>query len=137
MRSEEVLLVVYRPGPDFLVLLRSPERCGYWNLVAGGVEEGETPEAAARRELAEESGLVRPTRFEQLPLELSYVRPGGSTVTMHAFLAAAHDGWEPVLDEEHVDYRWCSAGEANELLAYPEPREAVACVARLLEDEAS
>ena len=40
MRLEEVLVVVFRArGPEFLVLLRSPERQGYWNLVAGGVEE--------------------------------------------------------------------------------------------------
>ena len=147
MRPEEVLLVVYRPFPstlgqaavgiEFLVLLRSPERHGYWNLVAGGVEEGETASAAARRELLEESGLGQPTRFEPLPLELAYVRPEGSKVTVHGFLAAAPTGWEPVLDEEHVEYRWCSAREADDLLAYPEPREAVAFVARLLEDEAS
>ena len=53
MRPEEVLLVLYRPGPEFLVLLRSPERHGYWNLVAGGVEDGETPSEAARRRTSE------------------------------------------------------------------------------------
>ena len=133
MRLEEVLLVVFRPGPEFLVLLRSPERHGYWNLVAGGVEEGEAPTAAARRELDEESGLAQPIRFESLPLELVYVRPEGSKVTMHAFLAEAPSGWEPVLNEEHVEYRWCSLADADALLAYPEPRAAVRCVARLLE----
>lgn len=132
MRPEEVLLVVFRTGPEFLVLLRSPERHGYWNLVAGGVEEGEAAIAAARRELDEESGLAHPIRFESLPLELAYVRPEGSKVAMHAFLAEAPSGWEPVLNEEHVETRWCSAADADALLAYPEPREAVACVARLL-----
>ena len=133
MRPEEVLLVVFRRGPEYLVLLRSPERHGYWNLVAGGVEEGETPSAAARRELDEESGLAQPIRFESLPLELAYVRPEGSKVAVRAFLAEAPPGWEPVLNEEHVEYRWCSAAEADALLAYPEPREAVRFVARLLE----
>lgn len=137
MRPHEVLLVVYRPGPEFLVLLRSPERHGYWNLVAGGVEEGETPSAAAGRELGEESGLANPGRLEPLPLELTYVRPEGPKVTMHAFLAAAPAGWEPALNEEHVEYRWCSAPKAEALLAYPEPREAVRFVARLLEAEAA
>jgi lipoyl(octanoyl) transferase len=137
MRSEEVLLVVLRPGPEFLVLLRSPERHGYWNLVAGGVEEGEAPRAAARRELDEESGLAEPIRFEPLPLELGYVRPEGSKVTLHAFVAEALSGWEPVLNDEHVEYRWCSAEDADALLAYPETRAAVRCVAQLLEEEAA
>ena len=137
MRPEEVLLVVIRPGPEFLVLLRSPERHGYWNLVAGGVEEGEGPTAAARRELDEESGLAGPIRFEPLPLELGYVRPEGSKVTLHAFVAEAPSGWEPVLNDEHVEYRWCSAEDADALLAYPETRAAVRFVARLLEAEAA
>jgi len=132
MRTEEVLLVVYRPGPEFLVLLRSPERHGYWNLVAGGVEEGEKPSEAARRELDEESRLAQPIRFERLPLELGYTRPEGLRVTMHAFLAEAPPGWEPVLNDEHVEYRWCSAEEADRLLTYPEPRAAVRAVARQL-----
>jgi len=132
MRSEEVLLVVFRPGPEFLVLLRSPERHGYWHLVAGGVEEGEAPSAAARRELDEESGLDHPARFEPLPLELAYFRPEGSKIAVHAFLAEAPPGWEPVLNEEHVEYRWCSVADADALLAYPEPRAAVSFVARLL-----
>lgn len=137
IRPEEVMIVVYRPGPEFLVALRSPERHGYWNLVAGGVEQGEAPAAAARRELEEESGLSSPARFESLPLELGYVRPEGMRITMHTFLAEAPAGFEPVLNEEHVDYCWCSAGEAGDLLAYPEPRVAVAHVARLLASESS
>ena len=135
-RPEEVLVVVYRPGPEFLVALRSPERHGYWNPIAGGIEEGEHPDAAARRELAEESGLD-PLRLEALPIALNYVRPEGGAVAVYAYLAEAPPGFEPVLDEEHVDYRWCSAAEADALLAYPEPREAYAFVAALLASEPS
>ena len=131
-----MLLVVHRPGPEFLVLLRSPERHGYWNTVAGGVEDGESPGEAALRELAEETGLEHPVAFSAIPLELGYRRPEGMWVTMHPFAVEASAGWEPVLDEEHVDYRWCTRAEAVELLAYPEPREAVEAVARTLEPAA-
>ena len=128
--THEVLLVVYRPGPDFLVLLRSPETYGYWHLVAGGIESGEEPAEAALRELEEETGLGGPPRFEPLALELGYRRPrGGVWITLHPFVVEAPPGWEPTLNEEHVDYRWCSEREAEELLAYPEPREALRFVA--------
>ena len=50
-----------------------------------------------------------------------------------SFAAGAPPGWEPVLDEEHTEYRWCSTRDALDLLAYDEPRKAVRQVARQLE----
>lgn len=116
------MLVVVRRGAEVLVLERSPARGGYWNLVAGGVEAGESPADAAARELAEETGLA--AKVHALALELSYEGPSG-TVRLDAFVADAPLGWEPVLDDEHVSYRWCSALDAVALLAYEEPRAAV------------
>jgi lipoyl(octanoyl) transferase len=127
MRLHEIAVVVRRPGPEYLVLLRSPGRGGYWNLVAGGVEPGEEPAAAAARELAEETGLV--ASVVSLGLDLSYEKPWGR-VRLDAFVVEAPDAWEPNLDREHVEHRWCAEGEALELLAYPEPREAGAAAAR-------
>lgn len=127
LRTHEVVVVVRRPDGRVLVLLRSPERGGYWNLVAGGVEPGETAAEAAARELAEEIGLRAPV--VPLDLELGYELPAGR-VRLHAFLAEAPAGFEPALDVEHVDRRWCAPEEAMALLAYPEPREAVAAATR-------
>lgn len=135
---EEVLLVVYRPEPSFLVLLRSPESHGYWHLVAGGIEEGESPDAAALRELGEETGLPQPVRFAPIPLELGY-RPlddDHMVVTLHPYSVEVEPDWEPELNEEHVEYRWCSEAQAVELLEYPEPVDALRIVARRLEEHA-
>jgi len=129
MRDHEVVVVVHRPDARFLVLLRSSDRGGYWNLVAGGVEDGELPGEAAARELAEETGLA--AAVTPLELELSYETPPGR-VRLDAFAATAPEGWEPALDEEHAGHRWCTGAEAVELLAYPEPREAVRKVARAM-----
>jgi len=138
-RPEEVFVVVHRPGPDgreFLVLERSPERQGYWHLVAGALEMGEDPAAAARRELAEEVGLAAQVTdlgrgyvyaLADEPLEVrARFAPGTAEISVTAFVAEAGAGWEPVLDDEHVSHRWCSASEALTLLRYPEPRDALA-----------
>jgi 8-oxo-dGTP pyrophosphatase MutT (NUDIX family) len=139
-RPEEVVVVVRRPGAadgghEYLVLLRSPEKLGYWHLVAGGVEWGEEPAAAAARELVEETGLAAEPR--QLGGALSYslagdpesVRrrfPAGTErITVWPFVADASQGWEPVLDHEHVEARWLDGDGAVARLRYPEPREAV------------
>jgi 8-oxo-dGTP pyrophosphatase MutT (NUDIX family) len=137
-RPEEVAVVVRRPGAggiEFLVLLRSPEKLGYWHLVAGGVDWGEQPVDAAARELAEETGLVAVPA--PLGAALDYdlagdpdpVRerfpPGTERIVVWPHVADAPGGWEPALDAEHVEHRWLPADEAVALLHYPEPREAV------------
>ena len=40
-----------------------------------------------------------------------------------AFSPRRPPGWEPTLDWEHDEYRWCRADEAVALLFWPEPRE--------------
>jgi lipoyl(octanoyl) transferase len=141
----ETHVVVHRlgsGGAEFLILLRSPEKQGYWNLVAGGVEEGETPAEAALRELGEEVGLAPVDGLLDLGDDLGYdvadeppevqarFAPDVVRVQLHAYAAAAPAGWEPTLNEEHVAYRWADEHDALRTLHYEEPQESVRRAAR-------
>jgi dihydroneopterin triphosphate diphosphatase len=119
----EVFIVVRR-GDEFLVVHRVPSGGAYWHGIAGGVEEGETPAEAAARELLEETG------FAARPVAVA----GGfryrldREIEVHTFLVDVPAGWEPVLDGEHDDYRWCSQTDAVALLHWPEPKELLASI---------
>jgi 8-oxo-dGTP pyrophosphatase MutT (NUDIX family) len=51
-------LLTCKSGSEVLIVHRSAEQGGYWHVVAGRVEPGETATEAAERELREETGLV-------------------------------------------------------------------------------
>ena len=125
-REWSEVMIHVRRGDEFLVAHRSAESGGYWHTIAGKVEEGEEPDAAALRELREETGLA----VEELePLsEFAYVREEwesapGLRVHVKAFLVDVERAWEPTLNEEHDEYRWLPRGEAAALLYWPEPAQ--------------
>jgi 8-oxo-dGTP diphosphatase len=51
-------IAVLRPGAILLARRGNPPSVGRWSLPGGAQELGETAEAAARRELHEETGLI-------------------------------------------------------------------------------
>jgi dATP pyrophosphohydrolase len=132
-RLPKEVFVVVRRGEEFLVVHRTPRGGAYWHGIAGGVESGESAAEAAARELREETG------FAAQPLEIAepFVYPladepdyqarfpGVDVITVSCFLVDVPPGWEPALNDEHDDYRWCSQDEAVELLYWPEPKELI------------
>lgn len=110
------MLIVVRRAEEYLVVHRSPENGGYWHQIAGGVEKGESPAAAAVRELREETGLAA----EPAPIAGAFEYAG---IHVDCFVAEAPAGWEPRLDWEHDAYRWLPASAAADLMHWPEPSQ--------------
>lgn len=115
------------PPPRVLLLRRTPERGGFWQPVTGGVEPAggadgaESGEAAARRELAEETGLSAEVLLD-LGLETAFLGYDGVRYRERAFAAIVQsDSFER--SEEHDDARFVPLDEAAALLRWDENRE--------------
>lgn len=82
-------------------------------IVAGIIEEGETPEEVARREIQEEAGL---SAMELWPIQRYLVSPGGTSETVYLYLArvsAADAGGVFGLALEHEDIRVAAIPESQ------------------------
>ena len=135
--SEVAVFVTRRGATEVLLVHRSPEQGGYWHVVAGGVETGESPREAATRELREETGLIAEMIAGAEAVEYAYplieepaerrnlYDPSVVQVAVTCFWAEAPDDWEPTLDWEHDAHRWCDSRTASETLRWPETAQAL------------
>ncbi|TMI86918.1 MAG: NUDIX domain-containing protein [Bacillati bacterium ANGP1] len=128
--------VVYRRSgaaaspADYRILLLQHE-AGKWMLPKGTIEAGETPEAVALREVAEETGIhnVRIVRDlgEERYLFFWKTEDTYYDKTVHYYLMEFLGGEEacPQREEGFVRCDWVSVAEALERIKYKETREVV------------
>lgn len=138
----EVRRVVVRHGPSAVILpvdakgrillvrqFRLPAGGALWELPAGRVNTGETPLAAARRELLEETGL-RARRWRKLLA--FYPTPGYVTERMHLFLARELERSHPrPEDDERIRCRWFTPRQVHAWLRAGRIRDAKTLVGLL------
>jgi 8-oxo-dGTP pyrophosphatase MutT (NUDIX family) len=129
--------VVYRgTGADIEVVLASRRtRRGQlaWGLAKGGIEEGETLEEAAVREVLEETGLraviegsLGDTRYFYV-WEQTRIRK-----TVHFFLMRVTEDEPSERDDEMEEIRWFPIDRALKRAAYLGEREVIGRAAELL-----
>ena len=115
--------MIYTAGGEFLLLERRKPP-GFWQSVTGSLEWGETADAAARRELIEETGITQgflrnlqwTQVYEILPSFGKKYAPGITRNLEHAFALKLMQRVPVTLSEpEHVQYRWLPAAEAIDL----------------------
>ncbi len=125
----QVLVYPYRKvgNGEFEYALLKRSDAGYWQGVAGGGEDNETPLAAAKRETREESGLPEHLAFLQLDTVCpnpvtefrdSYLWGDDVYVIPQYFFGVQADQQTIVLSHEHTAYRWLNYAEALSLMQY-------------------
>jgi ADP-ribose diphosphatase len=102
-----------------------------WELPAGRLDGGETPEAGVQRELTEEIGQ-RAGRLEKIAF--FYTSPGFSDESLHLFRATDLRAEKAVGDEdERIELGTFTLAEATAMIGSGELRDGKTLVALLLE----
>jgi dATP pyrophosphohydrolase len=120
-RPESVLVVVYAMTGEVLLLHRR-RPAAFWQSVTGSLWTGESHAAAARRELAEETGLVDPPALEYAGVSrLFTIDPRWRDRYACGVFDNVEFEWRCALpapvditlcDREHDAAEWCALDEA-------------------------
>lgn len=106
-------------GDNGTIALVKSRNSQSWLFPKGGIDEGETEEEAARREIMEEAGLTDLEYIDDLG-EYTRTRSSGyGEKTIHMFLFAAPRGAILVPANEILEARWVNYREVPELLGTP------------------
>jgi dATP pyrophosphohydrolase len=123
-----VLVIPYRlhgDRPEFAVFHRRPPS-KIWQFIAGGGEDDETPDIAARREAREEAGVIETTGWIRLDSVASIPRtafpnatwPESVYVIPEYCFAVEMKNAELIISNEHDGWGWCRYEQAWEILTW-------------------
>ena len=105
-------------NPQFLCVKRSQQDGGFWNLVVGTQENGESDFETIERETFEELGLKLQfiIKFPNCSFKWNKddIEVTENSYIISASKVGAFDNIE--LNEENTEYRWCYFEDAYELL---------------------
>lgn len=126
------VVVIAQPAPDEIVLVRQyrhPLGEYTWEVCAGGIDAGETPEDAAIRELREETGFrARAVRR----LWSAYSAPGFCSELLHFFHTDSYDAGAPEPEaEEEIEVATFPLNRVCEMIERDELRDAKTQIAVL------
>jgi dATP pyrophosphohydrolase len=125
----QVLVYPYRKTKngqiEYALMKRSDE--GFWQGIAGGGEDGETPLETAKRETHEETGIPQTSEFVQLdtiePVPVIEFKDshiwGEDVYVIHQYcFGVTSQNIQIVISHEHTEYKWLSYEEAFKLIKY-------------------
>ena len=124
----QVLALPYRITSDSVILYalfkREPSTGSYWQGIAGGGENSESPLEAAKRETLEEAGIDPSNEYMELDsfamipvVNVCGFRWGSDVLVIPEYCFAVKvDAEQLQLSYEHTEYKWLSYGHAMKIL---------------------
>jgi 8-oxo-dGTP pyrophosphatase MutT (NUDIX family) len=111
--------VVYIKNPEVKYLLLQYE-AGHWDFVKGNVEEGETEQETALRELREETGIVDACFLNGFKETISYFykRQGATVYKEVVFFLMNTKTNDIKLSFEHIGFDWLPYDDALRKLTF-------------------
>ena len=116
--------IVYRKkreSYEVLLLKRSPDRGGFWNVVNGTLELQESAIDCRARELFEETG-IRSVMYWSDEVHRFAFPYKDNTFVVIAFAAQVAEDQGVVINVEHTEYKWVSFDEAINLLKFEDDK---------------
>ena len=119
--------IIWRGNQVLLVRRGNPPRAGQWSLPGGRQELGETVAEAAKREVAEETGLTVEVADVVTVVDL-IERDEFGRVRYHYVLIDVNAEWlagEPVAADDATDTRWISLDALDDVELWTETRRVI------------
>jgi bis(5'-nucleosidyl)-tetraphosphatase len=115
--------VVYRNYGDTIEYLTVRSKAfGHWGFPKGHVEEGESEEETARREVLEETGLYI-SLCKGFRTSIQYLSMKDTSKVVVFFAGKPLDGDVIIQQEEIQDYKWLNYSKTLELLTFDTDRK--------------
>ncbi|MFA5178012.1 MAG: NUDIX pyrophosphatase [Candidatus Paceibacterota bacterium] len=119
------IIVFKKEGKEliFLILKRNPQKGGFWQPITGGVEENETFEEAAIREVGEEIGITHDIKLIDIGYSFEFIDNNKNHIEKVFGLEISPET-DIVLSEEHTEFKWVNGQVAiDQFLKYPKNKE--------------
>lgn len=121
--------VVFKKTGDKIHLLLLKDQNDNWTFPKGLIEFGEDPKEAAKREIGEETGVIKIEFFKELkPIQYWYKWEGDlikKTVHYFLFEAKSEEEFKPQKEEGITEVRWFSPEEAWKIVGYPKTNKKI------------
>ncbi|MFA5729790.1 MAG: NUDIX pyrophosphatase [Candidatus Paceibacterota bacterium] len=124
--NKQVEIIIFKKVEKelfFLILKRSPRKGGFWQPITGGIEEKETFEEAATREIGEEIGVISGIKLIDIGYSFEFFDHGENHFEK-VFAVEVKPETKIVISEEHTEFKWVSGQVAiDQFLKYEKNKE--------------